>query len=233
MSEEAIARSPETRKPGRAKLQRSRGARIVEGRASGLPEPTPPSAGGRPRGGRADLPPIPGADVVPERLPRARKRVARSPAGSARSEPVPTRRTPRCNRRRSCAARSPSRLRAGRGPPPPEGERPAPVRMELRRSEPAPQSVAGAAAHAARRPRWQPSQAGPSAPAPVADIVVPPPAEARRVPPRDRRADRPRPGVGRDQRRGDAGAGRGGPDSAAPRPPRSAARRRPRRRRRP
>ena len=176
MSEEAIAREPDA-KPGRAKLQRSRGARIVEGRASGMPEPTPPSASVAREAAEPTLPPIPGADVVPETPAAARKRVSRSPAGSARSEPVPDSPTPHVQP--PSIMRSASKPVPAREAPAPtrsEGERPAPVRMELRRREPAPQSVPV-------RPRMQRATRGsvqrPAAP--VADIVVAPPAAERGV----------------------------------------------------
>ncbi|MEO8690352.1 MAG: hypothetical protein ABI611_19310, partial [Solirubrobacteraceae bacterium] len=190
LSEESVAR--EAANPGqsgrRTKLQRSRGARIVEGRASGVPEPTPPSGSVARQTAEPTLPPIPGADI-PETPPAARKRVARSPAGSARSEPVPDSPMPSVQPpsiMRSASPVQPATPRGversgdearGRGSVPgSDGERPAPVRMALRRRETAPPA-------AAVRPRMQPAARGSvhrpaaSAPAPVADIVVAPPAE--------------------------------------------------------
>ena len=83
---------------GRAKLQRSRGARILEGGASATPAPAdvpPPAAADPPE---PILPPVPGADA-PAPAPGRRSKVARSPAGSARSAPAPS--TPDTGRRPS------------------------------------------------------------------------------------------------------------------------------------
>ena len=101
LSEDAAAReaaNPGQTRPatgGRSKLQRSRGARIVEGRGSGSPEPVPPPppateppASVAREAAEPTLPPVPGADVPAASPSGPRKRVSRSPAGSAHSEPV-------------------------------------------------------------------------------------------------------------------------------------------------
>ena len=173
MSEQAIAREPR-REAGRGKLQRSRGARIVEGRASGVPEPTPPSASVAREAAEPTLPPIPGADVPARHAAAARKRISRSPAGSARSEPVPDSPTPKVQPpsiMRSARSRCP-RARPAAAPRTPEGERPAPVRMAAAPPRAGTAVRPGAPADAARDPRLPCRRPAPAAP--VADIVVAP-----------------------------------------------------------
>ena len=133
-------------------------------------------SGGRPRGRRADAAARCRARtlaaLVP--LPAPRKRVARSPAGSAHSEPVR-----RHGQAAACRAASimrsarPPSLRGGEPATPARaagGERPAPVKLELRRRESAPVSEPV-------RPRMQRAARGSvqaaSVTVPVADIVVP------------------------------------------------------------
>ncbi|MEA2132164.1 MAG: hypothetical protein QOC68_73, partial [Solirubrobacteraceae bacterium] len=141
-AEQAIAMSelPGAAESGRAaRLDRSRGSRIVEGPATGAPEPSPPaspspSQEGSGGGESGALPPVPGASVKvgdqPGGAPR-RSRIARAPAGSAQPAP-PTPRSPE----------PPSIMRPSVPDAAPEpaapGERPAPVRMVLRRKQPPP-----------------------------------------------------------------------------------------------
>ena len=188
---------------GRSRLQRSRGARIVEGRASGAPEPAPPPAPAVAREpAEPTLPPVPGADVPPASPSGPRKRVARSPAGSAHSEPVADTGKPSVQGPSIMRSARPPSLRGGEAATPASGgERPAPVRLELRRRETAPVSEPV-------RPRMQRAARG-SVRGRLCDRSggghrrAGAGGEARRLPPRDRRADRPpsRPTTPRPSRR--------------------------------
>ena len=186
---------------GRSRLQRSRGARIVEGRASGSPEPAPPPAPAVAReAAEPTLPPVPGADVPPSSPSGPRKRVARSPAGSAHSEPAADTGKPSVQGPSIMRSARPPSLRGGEPATPARaagGERPAPVKLELRRRESAPVSEPV-------RPRMQRAARGSvqaaSVTVPVADIVVPEQVE--------------KPGVFR--RAIDALTGRRSADDAAP-----------------
>ena len=92
--EQAIARTP-TRSPGARSCSAAAGRGSSRGARPGCRSRRrrPPR---RPRGAEPTLPPIPGAAVPePETPAAARKRISRSPAGSARSEPVPDSPTPK------------------------------------------------------------------------------------------------------------------------------------------